>query len=134
MEMVAAARLRRAEQRIEALRPYAAAIRRMTRQAAEAAENVPSLPILAEHEEQSSASACCWSPATAASRARSTRRSCAPGCGRGASTRPRARVVWYASGRRPASSLAFRGLDVAGSLQGSPTGPPTPTRARSPNA
>src|SRR5947208_10983041 len=50
MEMVAAARLRRAEQRIEALRPYAAAIRRMTRQAAEAAENIPSLPILQEHE------------------------------------------------------------------------------------
>src|SRR5437588_147631 len=37
MEMVAAARLRRAEQRIEHLRPYADAIRRMTRQAAEAA-------------------------------------------------------------------------------------------------
>src|ERR671925_543100 len=50
MEMVAAARLRRAEQRIEALRPYASAIRRMTRQAAEAAQNVPNLPILAEHE------------------------------------------------------------------------------------
>ena len=37
MEMVAAARLRRAEQRIEHLRPYAGAIRRMTRQAAAAA-------------------------------------------------------------------------------------------------
>ena len=37
MEMVAAARLRRAEQRIAALRPYADAIRRMTREAAEAA-------------------------------------------------------------------------------------------------
>src|ERR1700733_13305969 len=36
MEMVAAARLRRAEQRIEALRPYADALRRMTRQAAPA--------------------------------------------------------------------------------------------------
>src|SRR5213080_425812 len=52
MEMVAAARLRRAEQRIEALRPYASAIRRMTRQAAEAAENVPSLPILQEHDSE----------------------------------------------------------------------------------
>ncbi len=41
MEMVAAARLRRAEQRIEALRPYADAIRRMTRQAAQAAGDVP---------------------------------------------------------------------------------------------
>src|SRR5438045_8871049 len=50
MEMVAAARLRRAEQRIEALRPYADAIRRMTRQAAEAAGDLPRLPILQEHE------------------------------------------------------------------------------------
>jgi F-type H+-transporting ATPase subunit gamma len=51
MEMVAAARLRRAEQRIEALRPYASAIRRMTRQAAEAAGDLPRLPILQEHAE-----------------------------------------------------------------------------------
>src|SRR5438309_12109646 len=51
MEAVAAARLRRAEQRIEALRPYAGAIRRMTRQAAEAAGSIPRLPILAEHEQ-----------------------------------------------------------------------------------
>src|SRR5437588_4811343 len=51
MEMVAAARLRRAEQRIEALRPYASTIRRMTRQAAEAAGSVPRLPILAEHDQ-----------------------------------------------------------------------------------
>src|ERR671931_2421985 len=49
MEMVAPARRRRAEQRIEALRPYAGAIRRLTRQAAEAAGNVPSLPILNPH-------------------------------------------------------------------------------------
>src|SRR5664279_3100920 len=51
MEMVAAARLRRAEQRIAALRPYAGALRRMTRQAAEAAgAEVSSLPILQKHE------------------------------------------------------------------------------------
>jgi len=52
MEMVAAARLRRAEQRIEALRPYAGAIRRMTRQAAEAAGTgeLNNLPILRERE------------------------------------------------------------------------------------
>jgi F-type H+-transporting ATPase subunit gamma len=55
MEMVAAARLRRAEQRIEALRPYAGAIRRMTRQAAEAAgsSEISSLPILREHDSES---------------------------------------------------------------------------------
>src|SRR3954471_13384098 len=52
MEMVAAARLRRAEQRIEHLRPYAGAIRRMTRQAAEAAGNIPNVPILQEHENE----------------------------------------------------------------------------------
>ena len=52
MEMVAAARLRRAEQRIESLRPYADAIRRMTRRASEAAENIPSLPILQEREKE----------------------------------------------------------------------------------
>src|SRR5438445_621163 len=50
MEMVAAARLRRAEQRIEQLRPYADAIRRMTRRATEAAENIPNLPLLQEHD------------------------------------------------------------------------------------
>src|SRR5919204_2712126 len=51
MEMVAAARLRRAEQRIRALRPYANGIRRLTRQAAQAAEYMPRVPILAEREE-----------------------------------------------------------------------------------
>jgi F-type H+-transporting ATPase subunit gamma len=53
MEMVAAARLRRAEQRIEALRPYAGAIRRMTRQAAEAAgTEISGLPVLKEHDSE----------------------------------------------------------------------------------
>jgi len=53
MEMISAARLRRAEQRIAALRPYASAVRRMTRHAAEAAENIPNLPILSEREDVS---------------------------------------------------------------------------------
>ncbi len=51
MEMISAARLRRAEQRIVSLRPYASAVRRMTRHAAEAAGNIPNLPILSEREE-----------------------------------------------------------------------------------
>jgi F-type H+-transporting ATPase subunit gamma len=51
MEMVAAARLRRAEQRIEALRPYAQAIREMTRQVADAApEQVEGTPLLERRE------------------------------------------------------------------------------------
>jgi F-type H+-transporting ATPase subunit gamma len=53
MEMVAAARLRRAEQRIDALRPYAGELRKMTRQVAEAAGvEARNLPVLAEHDEQ----------------------------------------------------------------------------------
>ena len=52
MEMVAAARLRRAEQRIEHLRPYAKAIRRMTRRTVEAVEKIPSLPLLEAHDEE----------------------------------------------------------------------------------
>jgi F-type H+-transporting ATPase subunit gamma len=49
--MVAAARLRRAEQRIAALRPYAQAIRKLTRRAAEEAGDVPRVPVLEEREQ-----------------------------------------------------------------------------------
>jgi F-type H+-transporting ATPase subunit gamma len=51
MEMVAAARLRRAEQRIEHLRPYAEGIRKLTRRAAEQAGGVPRVPVMVEREE-----------------------------------------------------------------------------------
>src|SRR4051794_7295763 len=51
MEMVAAARLRRAEQRIEALRPYAQAIRKMTQQVADAApEKVEGVSLLEKRD------------------------------------------------------------------------------------
>ena len=53
MEMVAAARLRRAEQRIDQLRPYAQQLRKMTRQVAEAAgTEARNVPVLQEHDEQ----------------------------------------------------------------------------------
>src|ERR1039458_4129645 len=84
MEMVAAARLRRAEQRIEALRPYADAIRRMTRQAAEAAGNGPRLPILTPRGQEPSV--VLGSPATGAWPALSTQTSCALASPPGAST------------------------------------------------
>jgi F-type H+-transporting ATPase subunit gamma len=51
MEMVAAARLRRAEQRIDHLRPYAQEIRKLTRRAAEQAGEIPRVPVLVEREE-----------------------------------------------------------------------------------
>jgi F-type H+-transporting ATPase subunit gamma len=52
MEMVAAARLRRAEQRIEQLRPYAKGMRKLTRRAAEQAGGIPRVPVLVEREEE----------------------------------------------------------------------------------
>ncbi len=61
MEMVAAARLRRAEQRIDALRPYADAIARMTRQAAAAAgAEAARLPLLRAARDPRRTSGCCW--------------------------------------------------------------------------
>lgn len=50
MEMVAAARLRRAEQRISDLRPYAEGMRKLTRQAAAQAGGIPRVPVLVERE------------------------------------------------------------------------------------
>ena len=52
MEMVAAARLRRAEERIAAMRPYAQAIRKMARQVSEAAGPAARrMPVMQERED-----------------------------------------------------------------------------------
>ena len=51
MEMVAAARLRRAEQRIAAMRPYAQAIRKMTQQVSDASQGIPRVALLEEREQ-----------------------------------------------------------------------------------
>ena len=118
MEMVAAARLRRAEQRIEALRPYADAIRRMTRQAAEAAADVPRLPILAEHENVNTVALLVVAGdrgLAGAFNSNAVRAGVAAGREHAAEGR---HVRYYASGRRPASSLTFRGLEVAESFTG----------------
>lgn len=50
MEMVAAARLRRSEQRIRDLRPYSEGMRKLTRIAAAHAGGLPRVPVLAERE------------------------------------------------------------------------------------
>ncbi len=118
MEMVAAARLRRAEQRIEALRPYAGAIRRMTRQAAEAAGSVPRLPILVEHENVRSVGVLLVAGdrgLAGAFNSNIVRAGVRAGREHDSSGK---KAVYFASGRRPASSLTFRGLDVADSWMG----------------
>jgi F-type H+-transporting ATPase subunit gamma len=118
MEMVAAARLRRAEQRIEALRPYASAIRRMTRQAAEDAGNLPRLPILTEHEEVRAVGLLLIAGdrgLAGAFNSNIIRAGVAAGRShQGDGHSP----VYFASGRRPASSLTFRGMQPAASFTG----------------
>ena len=118
MEMVAAARLRRAEQRIEALRPYADAIRRMTRRAAEAAESIPSLPILQEREQVSKVGLLLVTGDRGLAGPFNSQIIRA-GNRRASELREEgADVVWYTSGRRGESSLRFRNLELAGSWTG----------------
>src|ERR1700742_5350465 len=50
MEMVAAARLRRSEQRIADLRPYSEGMRKLTRIASANITGVPRIPVLIERE------------------------------------------------------------------------------------
>jgi F-type H+-transporting ATPase subunit gamma len=118
MEMVAAARLRRAEQRIEALRPYAGAIRRMTRQAAEAAGNVPNLPILDEHESENTIALLLVTGDRGLAGAFNSQ---IVRAGVRAATEYEHEgktLAWYASGRRGVSSLTFRGKDAKGTYTG----------------
>ena len=115
MEMVAAARLRRAEQRIEALRPYASAIRRMTRQAAEAAQNVPNLPILQEHDSVSNVGLLLVTGDRGLAGAFNSQ---IVRAGIRASNEMDGQPVWFASGRRGVSSLTFRGQTVLGEYTG----------------
>ncbi len=111
MEMVAAARLRRAEQRIAALRPYAGAIRRMTRQAAEAAGHVPALPILDEHETETRVALLLVTADRGLAGAFNSQIIRA-GVRTAADYREAGKeIVYYATGRRGVSSLTFRGTE-----------------------
>ena len=118
MEMVAAARLRRAEQRIEHLRPYADALRRMTARAAQAAENIPNLPILEEKDEVNTVGILLITGDRGLAgpfnsqiiRAGNRRLRELQDDGK--------RVLWYAVGRRGVSSLQFRNFELDASWTG----------------
>ncbi|MFI4977086.1 MAG: ATP synthase F1 subunit gamma [Solirubrobacterales bacterium] len=119
MEMVAAARLRRAEQRISALRPYADAIGRMTRQAAQAAgSEAARVPLLREHESQTNVGLLLVTGDRGLAGGfnsqiiRAGVRFSAEMAEKGL------RSSWYATGRRGVSSLAFRGHELSGSYTG----------------
>jgi F-type H+-transporting ATPase subunit gamma len=118
MEMISAARLRKAEQRIEHLRPYADALRRMTARAAQAAENIPNLPILQEKESVETVGILLITGDRGLAgpfnsqilRAGNQRMRDLRGDGE--------EVLWYAVGRRGVSSLEFRGLEIGDSWTG----------------
>ena len=118
MEMVAAARLRRAEQRIEHLRPYADALRRMTARAAHAADNIPNLPILQEKDEVNTVGVLLITGDRGLAgpfnsqiiRAGNRRLRELENDGK--------QVLWYAVGRRGVSSLQFRNFDLDASWTG----------------
>jgi F-type H+-transporting ATPase subunit gamma len=120
MEMVAAARLRRAENRISALRPYAGAIRRMTRQAAEAAGGgeIRGLPILAQHDSDDKVGILLVTGDRGLAGAfnsqiiRAGLRAAQEHESDGKS------VTFYASGRRGVSSLTFRNREPEGAYTG----------------
>jgi F-type H+-transporting ATPase subunit gamma len=119
MEMVAAARLRRAEQRIEALRPYAGAIRRMTRQAAEAAgTEIGSLPVLKEHDAERSVALLLVTGDRGLAGAFNSQ-IIRPGVRAALEHEKEGRSVTFSAvGRRGVSTLAFRGLEVQGAYTG----------------
>ena len=115
MEMISAARLRRAEQRIEALRPYADALRRMTARASQAAENIPNLPILQERESVERVGILLITGDRGLAGPFNSQ------ILRAGNQRMRELdedVLWYAVGRRGVSSLEFRGFEIGGSWTG----------------
>jgi len=119
MEMVAAARLRRAEQRISALRPYADAIGRMTRQAAQAAgAEVARVPLLREHESQTNVGLLLVTGDRGLAGGFNSQIIRAGVRFSAEMAEQGLRSSWYATGRRGVSSLAFRGHELDGSYTG----------------
>src|SRR6185312_15282960 len=119
MEMVAAARLRRAEQRIARLRPYAEAIRRMTYQAAQAAgAEAASLPLLGERDQVQKVGLLLVTGDRGLAGAFNSQIIRAGVRGGAELAEEGLQTVWYATGRRGVSSLAFRGHELQGSYTG----------------
>jgi F-type H+-transporting ATPase subunit gamma len=119
MEMVAAARLRRAEQRIAALRPYAQAIRKIARQVSEASEGtVPRIPLLETHEKTETVALVLVTGDRGLAGAFNTQ-IIREGLRLKHEFRDDgARVVYSVVGRRGNSTMQFRGEDVAHSYVG----------------
>ena len=119
MEAVSAARLRRAEQRIAALRPYADALRRMTRQAAkDAGTEASRLPLLSVHENEERVGILLVTADRGLAGAFNSQILRA-GLRIGTEVESERKTpVWFATGRRGVSSLTFRGKPLDGSYTG----------------
>jgi F-type H+-transporting ATPase subunit gamma len=118
MEMVSAARLRRAEQRIEELRPYAKGIRMMTRRAVEAAEHIPNMPLLEDRETMNRVGIVAVTSDRGLAGAFNSQIIRAANRRNQELKGESAETVMYAIGRRGVSSLRFRGYDVEGEYTG----------------
>ncbi len=118
MEMVAAARLRRAEQRIADLRPYAEGMRKLTRIAAAQAGGMPRVPVLAEREEVRNAGVVLITGDRGLAGAFNTN-IIREGMRLAARTRDEGAEVSYSViGRKGVSALTFRKQDVRSSYVG----------------
>jgi len=119
MEMVAAARLRRAEQRIKAMRPYAEAIRKMAREVSEASEGATArVPLLKRHEPVANVGVVLITGDRGLAGAFNTQI-----IREGVRLKREYRsddekVIFYVVGRRGNSTMKFRGEEVAGSYVG----------------
>ena len=135
MEMVAAARLRRAEQRISALRPDAGRDRSDDTSGGAGGRRRDGAAAAAHRARVAGERGCCWSPATGPRRrlqlADHPRRACAS-----RRRSPRRGSAAAGTHRAPRRLLARvpRARAGAAPTRASPTGPPTQTRARSPTS
>jgi F-type H+-transporting ATPase subunit gamma len=119
MEMVAAARLRRAEQRIKAMRPYAEAIRKMAREVSEASEGATArVPLLKRHEPVANVGVVLITGDRGLAGAFNTQIIREGVRLKREYRSDNEKVIFYVVGRRGNSTMKFRGEEVAGSYVG----------------
>src|SRR4029450_5050587 len=120
MELVAAAKLRKAQTRIEAMRPYADRMLELMAGTARASTSVRGLPLLQQHEQEQSVALVPLSGdrgLAGAFNSQILRRALALQRELEAEGK---KVQWVGVGRRGVGSLRFRRLELAGALIGLP--------------
>ena len=133
MELVAGSRLRRAQARIEALRPYANRMQQLVVDVAASTGELSDQPLLARREVSKVAVIALTGDRglAGAFNANVVRRSLEIARGERADGHE---VVWLVIGRRGASTLRFAASSSRPTTPASPTGRPMPTPRRSPSA